>query len=492
MAVNYGTLGLTLTPPPTYGTAQTSTGGPTPSGMPMFPIGTGRARGTGAVGSTTTTQYGDDNTYTGKLDVKQIDKLTSAPVDKTAKSYPEGIKGWLEEKIDSALAPNMEYNSVTGTYRATDAGMAGGVAGPFAAVLGFASDLNKANLEGIADAAYRGKEGFGVAYFNDQVVGVSPGPFGLGSILSGTLPSGMTAAQEAQLKSNILGLENRSGAYMPGLNADTVGQWNNATYSSSGLTREQYFDPANTIGPMDIRNRGLSTGYSPYASSSSFSSDAGFAPTPTYGGSMAYGSDGTGYSVGAGRSAVTDGSGNVVTSFDYSTGQRTAVTSTDYSYSGGQSGYDGSSSSDDNNRGSGGDSGQDPGAAAVGDDAALGGRIGKAAGGRADGPGSESEGHSSHGFDGGRSDAGGNEDHSNSGGSESYDRSAISQQIQNMIQESVQNTSMSPQDRYASNAEMLDKTPDISTLDSYKKEGIDVESTSKAEQKGFGESMLKP
>jgi hypothetical protein len=60
-----------------------------------------------------------------------------------------------------------------------------------------------------------------------------------------------------------------------------------------------------------------------------------------------------------------------------------------------------------------------------------------------------------------------------------------------MIQESVQNTSMSPEDRYASNAEMLDKTPDISTLDSYKKEGIDVGSTSKAEQKGFGESIAE-
>jgi len=489
MATNYSTLGLQLMPTPTYGTQQTATSGPQPSNMPAFPIGTGRASGTGAVGSTTTTQYGDDNTYTGTLDVKQIDKLTSAPVDKTAKSYPGGIKGWLEETIDSVLAPNVEYNSVTGTYRATDAGAAGIVAPMFAGALQFAADLNKANLEGIADAAYRGKEGFGVAYFNNQVVGVSPGPFGFGSLLSGTLPSGMTAAQEAQLKSNILGLENRSGAYMPGLNADTVGQWNNATYSSSGLTREQYFDPANTIGPMDIRNRGLSTGYSPYASPSPFSSDAGFAPTPTYGGSMAYSSDGTGYSVGAGRSAVTDGFGNVVTSYDYNTGQRAAVTSTDYSYSGGESGYDGGSSSSDNNQGSGGDSGQDPGAAAVGDDAALGGRIGKAAGGRADGPGSESEGHSSHGFDGGRSDAGGNEDHSNSNQDRMNDWVATNQQIGHMIQNSIQSKSMTPEDRYASNAAMLEKTPDIETLDRYKEAGISVGSKTTEEPKGFGANI---
>jgi len=484
LAINYGTLGLTLTPPPAYGTTQTGTGGPTPSGMPQFPIGTGRASGTGAVGSTTTTQYGDDNTYTGTLDVKQIDKLTSAPVDKTAKSYPEGIKGWIQEKIDSALAPNMEYNSVTGTYRATDAGAAGIVAPVFAGAFQFAADLNKANLEGIADAAYRGKEGFGVAYFNNQVVGVSPGPFGFKSVLSGTLPSGMTAAQEAQLKSNILGLENRSGAYMPGLNADTVGQWNNASHIFSGLTREQYFDPANTIGPMDIRNRGLSIGYSPYASSSSFSSDADFAPTPTYGGSTAYGSDGTGYSVGAGRSAVTGGSGNVVTSFDYSTGQKAAVTSTDYSYSGGETGYDGSSSSTDNNFGSGGDSGQDPGAAAVGDDAALGGRIGKAAGGRADGPGSESEGHSSHGFDGGRRDAGGND-----GGNDNYNRESIAREIQARISNVVQNQPMTPEERFASNAAMIGKTPDLETLDAYKEAGISVGPATKPEETGFGQSI---
>jgi hypothetical protein len=487
MAINYGTLGLTLTPPPTYGTAQTSTGGPSPSNMPQFPIGTGRASGTGSVGSTTTTQYGDDNTYTGTLDVKQIDKLTSAPVDKTAKSYPEGIKGWLEEKIDSALAPNMEYNSVTGTYRATDAGAAGIVAPMFAGAFQFAADLNKANLEGIADAAYRGKEGYGVAYFNNQVVGVSPGLFGLGSVLSGTLPSGMTAAQEAQLKSNILGLENRSGAYDPNLKEE---DFNNII--SSGLTPEQYYDFSPNVGPYS----GLTTGL-PSTYSSGITGGAGFAPTPTYGGSMGYGSDGTGYSVGAGRSAVTDGYGNVVTSFDYNTGQRAAVTSTDYGYSGGGGG--GGSYNDDgtdlgSNEYSG---GQETSGDAISDamndtdnfGLSRGGRVGLAPGGRADGPGSESEGHSSHGFDGGRRDAGGNEDHSNSGGSESYDRSAISQQIQAIISNVVQNQPMTPEERFASNAAMIDKTPDLKTLDAYKEAGISVGRATKPEETGFGQSI---
>jgi hypothetical protein len=134
LAVNYATLGLNLTPPPSYGTTQTSTGGPSPSGMPLYPIGTGKASGTGAVG--TTTDRDDDNeVYTGTTDVTQIDQITSAPVDPN-KSYPDGIKGWIEEKLDYAFAPTVEYNRVTGTYRATGPGGAiTGVMGPLGGIM---------------------------------------------------------------------------------------------------------------------------------------------------------------------------------------------------------------------------------------------------------------------------------------------------------------------------------------------------------------------
>ena len=483
MAINYGTLGLTLTPPPTYGTAQTTTGGPSPSGMPLYPIGTGKASGTGAVG-TTTDRGGDDEKYTGTTDVTQIDKLTSAPVNQSAKTYPEGIKGWIEEKIDYALAPTVEYNKVTGSYRATGPGGAvTGMMGPLGGIMQGMAAISRANLEGIAEKAYRGGEGYAVGYLGNQIVGVSPGLGGY-SVLSGTLPTGMSYQQQQAIAQNLLGLQNKAGAYMPGLDEDTIGQWNNATYSSSGLTREQYFDPMNTVGPMDIRNRGLSTGYSPYASSSSFSSDAGFAPSSTFGGNMAYGSDGTGYSVGAGRSAVTDRSGNAVTSYDYTTGKTAAVTSTDYSYSGGggESNYDGPSSSDSGGGYEGGPSGETN--EGQFSEEALGGRIGLAPGGRADGPGSESEGHSSHGFDGGRSDAGGND-----GGNDNNDRESIAREIQARISNAVQNQQMTPEERYASNVAMIDKTPDLETLDAYKEAGISVGPATKPEETGFGQSI---
>ena len=474
MAINYGTLGLNLTPPPTYGTTQTTTGGPSPSNMPLYPIGTGKASGTGAVG-TTTDRGGDDEKYTGTTDVTQIDQITSAPVDPN-KSYPEGIKGWIQEKVDYALAPTVEYNRVTGTYRASGPGGAvTGMMGPLGGMLQGMAEISRANLEGIAEKAYRGGEGYAVGYLGDQIVGVSPGLFG--PALSGNLPMGMSFQQQQAVAQNLLGLENKSGAYMPGLDGDTIGQFDNAKYSSTGLTVEQYFDPMNTVGPMDIRNQGLSTGYSPYASSSSSLSDSSFSPTPT---SIAYGSDGAGYNIGAGRSAVTSSSG-VVTSIDPATGQKAAVTSRDYGYTG-----------DDNGGGGGGHTGGD---AADGSEAdtgggygglghAVGGRVGYAPGGRADGPGSESEGHSSHGFDGGRSDAGGND-----GGNDNDDRESIAREIQARISNVVQNQPMTPEERFASNAAMIDKTPDIETLDAYKEAGISVGPATKPEETGFGQSI---
>ena len=48
---------------------------------------------------------------------------------------------------------------------------------------------------------------------------------------------------------------------------------------------------------------------------------------------------------------------------------------------------------------------------------------------------------------------------------------------------------MTPEERFASNAAMIDKTPDIATLDAYKEAGISVGPATKPEEKGFGQSI---
>jgi len=362
MAVNYGTLGLTLTPTPMYGTVQTTTSGPSPSGMPLYPIGTGRASGTSSVGTTIERGSDDNDGYTGTTDVTQIDPITSAPVNQFAKSYPSGIKGWIQESIDYALAPTVEYNRVTGTYRASDPGGAvSGMMGPLGGIMQGMAAISRANLEGIAEQAFKGSSKHAVGYLNGQIVGVSPGIFG-GSVLSGNIPSNLSSAQRQAITQSLLGLENKAGAY--------------TTYvDESGIPSQETYDPSFTYGGQG-----------------KFDSQYSDASTPV-----------------------------AITGKDYKTGTTTySPASYDYSATSYEppesiSSNTGRDDSDDNSDGMGGAGGEGNVGSSIGgggwggyEGDAYGGtithgrpqnRTNLAPGGRADGPGSESEGHSFHGGD---------------------------------------------------------------------------------------------
>jgi hypothetical protein len=229
--------------------------------------------------------------------------------------------------------------------------------------------------------------------------------------------------------------------------------------------------------PTGMGATGIFQNYSGQDVEDSYSPDPGsFNTYTTSGGSMGYDTYGSGVARTSSGAPVTSGGSAVRTS----------------SWSGGTSGTIDGGSSNDSTSGGGGHTG---GNAADGSEAdtgggygglghAVGGRVGYAPGGRADGPGSESEGHSSHGFDGGRSDAGGND-----GGNDNNDRESIAREIQARISNVVQNQPMTAEERFASNAAMIDKTPNIETLDAYKELGISVGPTTKPEEKGFGQSI---
>ena len=408
MATNYSTLGLAVAPNQTYSTVSTDTYGPSPSAMPLYPIGTGKAAGTSAVG-TTVDRGGDDKVYTGTTDVTQIDKITSAPVNQSAKSYPEGIKGWIEEKIDYALAPTVEYNKVTGTYRATGPGGGiTGVMGPLGGMMQGMAAISRANLENIAEQAFKGSGKHAVGYLNGQIVGVSPGLFG-SSVLSGNLPTGLTYQQEQAITQSLLGLDNKAGAY--------------TTYvDESGIPSQETYDPSFTYGGQGR-----------------FSSEYSDVASPV----------------------ATTAPANVSYSAYEPTGDYTTPSYSDN----GNEGFGGNGSSDNAADDEAGDTGIGGGGFDSNEegDFARGGRVGLAPGGRADGPGSESEGHSSHGFGGGRSDAVGGNDSGNDS------KEDIARQIQSTISNVVQNQPMSVEERYASNQMMVDKSPDLETIDKYSK-----------------------
>jgi hypothetical protein len=495
MAINYGTLGLTLTPPPTYGTAQTSTGGPSPSGMPLFPIGTGKASGTGSVGTTTDrTSSNDNENYTGSLTADQISRISSMPSDPSIRPEATSLKEEISNYLADIMNPNVEFNAVTGTYRNTDFGAASAAAGPFGAIVdtlgGIFGGIAREQTLDIARQAYENVPGYGVASFNGMTIGVRPGAMGTHNIVGNFSGRGeLSFAQRQELAENVLGLSNKSGAYSPEIDPANYPKG----YDFSILAGQPVGYGYNTNDPMaayspNLRNPSGATGifqnYSGQDVEDSYSPDPGSFNTYTRSdGSMGYDTYGSGAVRTSSGAPVTSSGGAVRTS----------------SWSGGTSGTIDSGSSNDSTDGghtdSGGnsvsDAGMETGGGWGGD--AYGGtithgrpqnRTNLAPGGRADGPGSESEGHSSHGFDGGRSDAGGND-----GGNDNNDRESIAREIQARISSVVQNQPMTPEERFASNAAMIDKTPDIGTLDAYKAAGISVDPVSKPEETGFGQSI---
>ena len=65
------------------------------------------------------------------------------------------------------------------------------------------SFISKKNLENIEKNIAEGNSGYALGMLDGKIIGVSPGLFG-GSVLSGVLPSGLSAEQRRQLTSNLL------------------------------------------------------------------------------------------------------------------------------------------------------------------------------------------------------------------------------------------------------------------------------------------------
>lgn len=445
MATDYSTLGLTVAPNQTYSTVSTDTYGPSPSAMPLYPIGTGKASATGPVGTTTDKGGNDNEVYTGTTDVTQIDPITSAPVNQSAKSYPEGIKGWIQEKVDYALAPTVEYNRVTGTYRATGPGGAvTGMMGPLGGIMQGMAAISRANLENIAEQAFKGSGDHAVGYLNGQIVGVSKGFFGE-NVLSGNVPPGLSYEQHKQIVDSLLSLENKAGAYTTYVDENNIPSQEtydpSFTYGGQGKFDSRYSDAATPVTPSAGNYNVGTTAYSPASYDYSATS---YEPPSSY-------------SANVGNDYGYDDNGNDSRGFS----SDDATSGADDAMSGGVS--EAASFDEEGLR--------------------LGGRVGLAPGGRADGPGSESEGHSSHGFDGGRSDAAGGNDGSNDNDS----KEDIAKQIQSTISSAVQNQPMSVEERYASNQMMVDKSPDLETIDKYSKNNSLPDSAKPASEFGaFG------
>jgi len=226
---------------PAY-TVKAVTGGfaPKPSGIRQDQIiGTGRAYGVGGVGGPTEGNEGDGAEMTAaEMQAQQayFDSTPFAGVYSPDKDYPETLTGYLEKALDYALAPHVEFNSLTQSYRATSpGGIIEAAMGPLAAFMAAGSALSKANLENINEQTLAGKPGYGIGLYNDAILGVSPNAistsvFGMSptaaGVLSGTIPETPPGFTQEEFHSAIMdalrGATRERSAFPPGIGPPTA------------------------------------------------------------------------------------------------------------------------------------------------------------------------------------------------------------------------------------------------------------------------------
>ena len=157
---------------------------PKPSGIRQDAIqqsvGTGRARGTGPVGSTVGDDGGDDQQITPEEYQRQVEYFANnkfAGSYSTDKEYPDTLAGQLQKSLDYALAPHVEFNKLTQTYRATGPGGAvESMMGPLGPLAALGYEANMRNLERLQGKVDAGEKGYGVGLLDNQIVGTSPLP----------------------------------------------------------------------------------------------------------------------------------------------------------------------------------------------------------------------------------------------------------------------------------------------------------------------------
>ena len=189
---------------------------------------------------------GDNDTMSPEEYAKQVEYFKNnkfAGVSNKNKVYEDSIAGWLEEKIDKAVAPKVKFNDLTQTYRVTSPG--GGInmmLGPLAPFVAIGSFLSQKNLENIQEQVIAGKKGFGIGLLDNAIIGASPLPEfmqdtifdpGYGS-LSGRIPETPRGySTSAHLMNIYTALEAQADAVAKGVAIpDITTAYNIATYGS--------------------------------------------------------------------------------------------------------------------------------------------------------------------------------------------------------------------------------------------------------------------
>ena len=182
------------------------------------------------------------------------------PDPRPSKDFPDTIAGYIQSKIVDYMGVPTAVNPLTQTERATGVpksfGMFMGM--PMMAMVALGAKASQANLENIQEQAIAGKKGYSVGLLNNSIVGVSPGPLGIGTVQSGmygAAPPGISQAQHDQNVQAALDAhasEIAQGQSIP----DITATYNNSVFGSpdgpnmgSNFTGVVTSTVANPLGP---------------------------------------------------------------------------------------------------------------------------------------------------------------------------------------------------------------------------------------------------
>ncbi len=241
---------------------------------------------------------GDNDTMSPEEYAKQVEYFKNnkfAGVSNKNKVYEDSIAGWLEEKIDKAVAPKVKFNDLTQTYRVTNPG--GGInmmLGPLAPFVAIGSFLSQKNLENIQEQVIAGKQGFGIGLLDNAIVGMSPGPFGFGTVSSGMFPETPPGySTSAHLNNIYSALEAQANAVAKGVAIpDITTAYNIATYGSpdgnelsSNVPGGVFSYTPNPLGPnyADVKTPVTSTGGIPVTNTGSGYTGSDLVFDPSFG-----------------------------------------------------------------------------------------------------------------------------------------------------------------------------------------------------------------
>ena len=212
------------------------------------------------------------------------------PDPRPDKDFPDTIAGYIESKITDYMGFKTAVNPLTQTERVTGPPKAFSMfmGMPMMAMVTLGAKASQANLENIQEQAIAGKPGYSVGLLNGQIVGMSPGPLGYGSVQSGmygTAPPGLTQAQheqnvQAALEAHATEIE--KGKSIP----DITGTYNENTFGSpdgsnalANTTGKVFSYTQNPFGkPGMMRNPVMTKENLPVTMGGFSSSDFGFDP----------------------------------------------------------------------------------------------------------------------------------------------------------------------------------------------------------------------